>query len=174
MKTIRIHLAVFGLFLITLLFISCNKEEGSNPVAPTNKFLGKWKSETPILVKIKTDFCTGTLEDVATILWDVYWVVEETQDPNVMNITMNYSSSNFTVINNGCNTGTGYVPEPPPMYLTGYISNNTLSVEYLGEEIFQVDYVEGKVLRGELSYSYCMVYCQEIYTDENSFSIKYY
>jgi hypothetical protein len=170
-------ISVFILSLI-ILFSSCNKTDESNPVTPpTNKFVGKWKTETPILVKVKTDFCTGTLEDVATMEWDLYWAVSATEDPNVMDIKMNYSSRNYTVTNPECNTGTGYVPEPQPMYLIGYVTDNTLSVEYLSEEIFYVNYEESgniKVLRGDLSYSYCLVYCQEIYTDGNGLSITYY
>jgi len=173
MKTIRSLFVLSGLCIIILLS-GCNKEEDSNPVAPTNKFVGSWKSETPILVKIKTDFCTGTMVDVATIMWDVNWVVTETQDPNIMDIKMNYTSSNFTIINSECTTGAGYAPEPQPMYMKGYVTDNTLSVEYLGEEIFSVDYTTMKKMRGELRYNYCYVYCQEIYTDDNNFSITYY
>jgi hypothetical protein len=172
MKTYRSLFILTSLSLL-ILFDSCNKEE-SNPVAPTNKFVGKWKTETPILVKVKTDFCTGTLEDVATMEWDLYWVVTATEDPNVMDIKMNYSSHNYTITNPECNTGTGYVPEPQPIYLTGYVTNNTLSVEYLGEEIFYMNYVEDKVMRGGLSYTYCLVYCQELYTEGDGISITYY
>jgi hypothetical protein len=172
-KTNRSLTVLFGLCILILLG-GCNKEDENNPIAPTNKFVGKWKTETPILVKVKTDFCTGTLEDVATMEWDLFWEVTATEDPNVMNIKMNYSSRNYTITNPECNTGTGYVPEPQPMYMTGYVTNNTLSVEYLGEEIFLVNYVDGKVLRGGFSYSYCMLYCQELYTDGNGLSITYY
>ena len=172
MKSIHSLFVLFGLSLIILC--GCNKDEDSNPVVPTSKFVGKWKSETPILVKVKTDFCTNVLEDVATMEWNVSWVVSETQDPNIMDITMNYSSSNFTIINPDCTFGAGYVPEPQPMYMKGYVTDNTLSVEYLGEEIFSMDYTAMKVMSGELRYHYCYVYCQEIYTDDNNFSITYY
>ncbi len=173
MKAIRSLLFLAGLCII-ILFSGCNKEKDDNPVAPTNKFVGKWKSEVPILVKIKTDFCTGTMEDVATILWDVNWEVTETNDPNIMDIKMNYTSSEFTITNSECTFGAGYAPEPQPMYMKGYVTDNTLSVEYLGEEIFLLNYSTMKVLRGELSYSYCYVYCQEIYTNPDGFSITYY
>jgi len=173
MKTNYFLFVLFGLFII-LLSGGCNPEDEKNPVTPPNKFVGKWKSENPILVKVKTDFCTNVLEDVATMMWDVYWVVTETQDPNIMDITMNYSSSNFTVINPECNTGAGYAPEPQPLYLKGYVTDNTLSIEYLGEEILYMDYVDMRVMRGDLSYSYCILYCQEIYTDEDGFSVTYY
>ena len=172
MKTIH---SLFILFSLSLIILGgCNKDEESNPVAPTSKFVGKWKSETPILVKVKTDFCTNALENVATMEWNVSWVVTETQDPNIMDITMNYSSSNFTIINPECTFGAGYVPEPQPMYLKGYVTDNTLSVEYLGEEILHMDYIAMKVMRGELRYSYCFAYCQEVYTDDDSFKITYY
>ena len=84
---------------IIIALTGCKSENENNPVTLTNKFVGKWKSENPILVIIKTDFCTNVLENVATMEWSVYWVVSETDDPNIVNITMNYSNSNFTVTN---------------------------------------------------------------------------
>jgi len=173
MKANRSLFLLVGLCII-ILFGSCNKEKDNNPVAPTNKFVGKWKSEVPLLVKIKTDFCTNTMEDVATMMWDVNWEVTETNDPNIMDIKMNYTSSDFTIVNSACTFGAGYAPEPQPMYMKGYVTDNTLSVEYLGEEIFLLNYSTMKVLKGELSYSYCYVYCQEIYTNPDGFSITYY
>ena len=171
MRSIRF----FFLFLmiIIIVLIGCKSEDENNPVTPANKFVGKWKSENPIPVNIKTDFCTNVLEDVATMEWSVYWVVSETDNPNIVNITMNYSSSNFTITNPNCSFGSGYVPEPQPLYMKGYISNNSITIEYAGEEILTMDYVNNEIT-GELSYAYCMVYCQEIYTDENEFSVKEY
>jgi len=172
MKTTRSFFFCF-LILTIIVLTGCKSEDENNPVTPANKFVGKWKSENPILVIIKTDFCTNVLEDVATMEWSVYWVVSETDDPNIVNITMNYSSSNFTIINPDCTFGAGYVPEPQPLYMKGYITNNSITIEYAGEEILTMDYVNNEIT-GELSYSYCMVYCQEIYTDENDFSVKEY
>lgn len=172
MKTIHLLFVLFGLFVI-LLSGGCNPEEENNPVTPSNKFVGKWKSETPILVKVKTDFCTNTLEDVATMEWTVNWVVTETDNPNIVDIVMSYSSSNFTITNPDCTFGAGYVPEPQPMHIKGYITNNSITIEYDNLEILTMDYVNNKIT-GELSYSYCVVYCQEIYTDENDFSVAEY
>jgi hypothetical protein len=172
------HKSILYFFMIIfssfILFNSCNKKDENNPVnSPANQFVGKWKSEVPIPVKIKTDFCTNNLEDVATMDWDVNWEVTETSDPNVVDITMHYTSSNYTVINPECNSGTGYLPEPQPIFMKGYITNNTLSVEYDNQEIFSLNYTDN-TMTGSLSYSYCMVYCQEIYTEENNFSIAAY
>ncbi len=173
MKVFISFLAV-AMFISLSIFNGCNKTDENNPVSPpSNKFVGKWKSETPVLVKIKTDFCTNILEDVATMEWYVNWEVTATDDPNIVNITMHYSSSNYTVINPECNSGTGYLPEPQPIYMNGYVTDNTLSVEYDNQEIFSVDYINNKIT-GELKYSYCILYCQEIYTEENNFSIAAY
>jgi len=173
MKSVHLF---FGLIVISIIFISsgCNPEEENNPVTtPANKFVGRWKSENPILVKVKTDFCTNTLEDVATMEWVVNWVVTETDNPNVVDIVMHYTSSNFTIINPECTVGAGYVPEPQPLYLKGYITDNSITIDYDNEEIISMDYVN-KVITGELSYSYCLLYCQEIYTDEDDFSVAAY
>lgn len=172
MKTIHPVFIWFGLSILILL-AGCNTEDENNPVTPANKFVGKYRSEVPILVKVKTDFCTNILEDVATMEWNVNWEVTETNDPNIIDITMTYSSSNFTIINNGCNSGTGYLPEPQPIHMKGYVTDNAISVVYDNKEIFTMDYVNNEIT-GELSYSYCVLYCQEIYTDEDSFSIAAY
>ena len=115
MKTVR---SLFYLFMISIVIalVGCKSEEENNPLTPANKFVGKWKSENPILIKVKTDFCTNTLEDVATMMWTVNWVVTETDNPNVVDIVMSYSSSNFTITNPNCTFGAGYVPEPQPMH----------------------------------------------------------
>ena len=172
MKTVR---SLFYLFVMSIVIalVGCKSEEENNPLTPANKFVGKWKSENPILVKVKTDFCTNTLEDVATMMWTVNWVVTETDNPNVVDIVMSYSSSNFTITNPNCTFGAGYVPEPQPMHIKGYITDNSITIEYDNLEILTMDYVNNEIT-GELSYSYCMVYCQEIYTDENDFSVQEY
>ncbi len=172
MKPIHPVFIWFGLSILILL-AGCNTEDENNPITPANKFVGKYRSEVPILVKVKTDFCTNVLEDVATMDWNVNWEVTETNDPNIIDITMTYSSSNFTIINNGCNSGTGYLPEPQPIHMKGYVTDNAISVVYDSKEIFTMDYVNNQIT-GELSYSYCVLYCQEIYTDEDSFSIAAY
>ena len=172
MKTAR-SLFFFLIISTITVFFGCNSEEENNPVTPANKFVGKWKSENPILVKVKTDFCTNTLEDVATMEWMVNWTVTETENPNIVDIVMSYSSSNFTITNTNCTFGAGYVPEPQPMYIKGYITDNSITIEYDNQDILTMDYVNNEIT-GELSYSYCMVYCQEIYTEENDFSVTAY
>jgi len=172
MKNLRSLLALLSISFVVIL--GCNSEDENNPVnSPVNKFVGRWKSENPILVKIKTDFCTNTLVDVATMEWMVNWMVTETDNPNIVDIVMTYSSSNFAVTNPECTFGAGYVPEPQPLYIKGYLTENSISIEYDDQEIASMDYVNGEIT-GELSYSYCMVYCQEIYTDENEFSVTSY
>jgi hypothetical protein len=172
MKTTRYFFFYLIISIITVFF-GCNSEEENNPVTPANKFVGKWKSENPILVKVKTDFCTNTLEDVATMEWMVNWTVTETDNPNIVDIVMSYTSSNFTITNPNCTFGAGYVPEPQPMHIKGYITDNSITIDYGNEEILTMDYVNSEIT-GELSYSYCMVYCQEIYTEENDFSVTAY
>ena len=173
MKNFRTLLALLSITSVVFI-MGCNSEDENNPVnSPASKFTGRWKSENPILVKIKTDYCTNTLVDVATMEWMVNWVVTETDNPNIVDIVMTYSSSNFTVTNPECTFGAGYVPEPQPLYIKGYLTDNSISIEYDNQEIASMDYVNGEITGG-LSYSYCMVYCQEIYTDENEFSVKSY
>lgn len=147
--------SLFFCLIISIItfFSGCNSEEENNPVTPANKFVGNWRSENPILVKVKTDYCTNTLEDVATMEWMVNWTVTETDNPNIVDIVMSYSSSNFTITNSNCTFGAGYVPEPQPLYIKGYIDDNSITIEYDSQEILTMDYVNSEIT-GELSYSY--------------------
>ena len=40
-------------------------------------------------------------------------------------------------------------------------------------KILLMDYANNEIT-GKLAYSYCMVYCQEIYTDEDDFKVTAY
>ena len=156
-------------FLFVIFFGCQSDEEGVT--SPANKFLGKYKSLEPILVKIKTDYCTSNVEDVATIQWDVNWEVKETATENVLDIVMTYSSHDFQITNSECTFGAGYLPEPSPLFIKGYISGETLTIEYDNQEIGSFNFVENEFV-GSMKYSYCIAFCQEIYTDDYSFSIQ--
>jgi hypothetical protein len=172
MKTLHSLFILLGLSVL-IIIVSCNSDEDTNPLVPASKFTGRWKSENPIQVKIKTDYCTTNLEDVATMDWMVNWEVTETDDPNVVNIVMHYTSSNFTITNPECTFGAGYVPEPQPIYMKDYVTDNSITIEYDNQDILTMDYVNNEIT-GKLSYSYCIAYCQEIYTDENDFKVAPY
>ena len=104
------------------------------------------------------------MEDVATVKWDITWTIVKTVTENVYQITMTYASSDFTVVNSGCTDGVGYAPEPTPMYLNAVVNGNEITIEYAGDIIGTFG-DEGDSITGDLTYSYCYLYCQEIYTD---------
>lgn len=132
---------------------------------------GSWATEEPIPMIVKTDFCTGTLEPVATEDWSIEWEIKKTSDDHLVEITMTYYRSNFTVTNADCALGTGYVPEPSPMFLEGHIDGHSVTIMYGGNELGVYDYVDNQ-LSGDFSYSYCLIYCQEITAEPDGFSLK--
>jgi hypothetical protein len=153
--------------LITFFFlavISCNKDDENNPADAQDGVIGTYKTETPILIKIQTDFCSSEMEDVATIKWDITWKIVKTNTPDVYSVTMTYTSSDYTVINSACDGSAGYAPEPSPMFLTATIDGTVITVQYAGETIGKYD-DDGARIIGDLAYSYCYVYCQKIYTE---------
>src|SRR5574338_1546798 len=167
-----------GILMMSLtmlfLFSRCENKDENNPATPSSKFLGRYKSTQPILVKIKSDYCSlTTLEDVATIQWDVFWEVKETSDPNIVDIVMTYNSHNFTIVNSNCTSGAGYAPEPSPLYIKGYINGDALTIKYSNEEFGTFDFLNNN-FEGTMKYSYCLLYCQEIYTDQDDFSVQKY
>lgn len=151
---------------IFLLIISCSKDDENNPAETNDPLIGIYKTETPVLIKIQTDYCSSGMEDVATIKWDITWKIEKTTTPDVYNVTMTYTSSDYTVINNDCTYGAGYAPEPSPMFLKVTIDGTVITAEYAGETIGTYD-DDGARIIGDLEYKYCYVYCQKIYTEIN-------
>lgn len=167
-------LKIFMMFFVVsiLIFSGCADDE-DGVTTPSSKFLGKYKSIDPILVKIKTDYCSFELTDVATIEWDVFWEVKETSDPNVVDIVMTYSSHDFQITNSECTYGAGYLPEPSPLYIKGNISGDILTIIYDDQEFGTFNFADNE-FEGEMKYSYCIAFCQEIYTDDNDFNIQKY
>jgi hypothetical protein len=160
----------FIFFAAVLLLAGCNDEK-DNPLTPSQKLLGIYKTDKSVKVNIKTDFCSGALEDVAYEQWMLRWEIKESYQAGVLDITMTYQRSGYVITNSSCQGSTGYVVEPSPMFVKGYMDGDILTVKYQGEEIMKVNTSNPALLSGGLKYSYCMVYCQEVYTDETSFEL---
>ena len=50
-----------------LVIVSCSKDDENNPAKTEDHLVGTYKTATPVLIKIQTDFCSSEMEDVATI-----------------------------------------------------------------------------------------------------------
>lgn len=162
---------VLGIITVTGLlapFAACD-DPAKETVA--EQLEGRWATEEPIPMIVKTDFCTGTLEPVATEDWSIEWVIKKTSDDQLVEITMTFYRSNFTVTNTNCSLGTGYVPEPSPMFLEGHIDGHSVTIMYGDDELGVYDFVDNE-LSGDFSYSYCLIYCQEITAQPDGFSLK--
>jgi hypothetical protein len=158
------------IILVLAFFQGCSDED--NPVTPAGKIIGKYRTTSPVEVKIQTDFCTGTLEDIGYEYWTMNWEIKERSDPNQVDITIVYSRSGFKLTNTGCTGGTtGYIPEPSPIFAWGYINGDVLTINYDKQNIMSVDISDVQVLSGDLSYQYCIVYCQKMYTDQDDFEL---
>lgn len=103
------------LFLLSIW--GCEKDLQGNLTA-ARKIEGTWKTNLPIKFYIKTDFCTGVLEDVATDNRDVTMEIKETGD-NSVDIIMSFFTSNFSITNENCDNSSGYTPDVSPMFLQG-------------------------------------------------------
>jgi hypothetical protein len=65
------------------------------------------------------------------------------------------------------------LPKPLPLYIKGYITDETLKIEYDNQEIGTFNF-ENNEFEGTMKYSYCIAFCQKIYTDDDDFSIQKY
>ena len=163
---------LFATFFVIFLLINsgCNKDD--NPVLSAARDLeGTWKTTFPVKFYIMTDFCTNDLELVATEYRSVTMIITGGSDENHVNIQINHTDSNFTVVNPNCTNGAGYVPDVSPNFYKGVISGTRLSIvddnskEY-GKFNFTTDLMEGTWRD-----AWCMVYCQTVYTDTNQLKL---
>lgn len=168
------------LFLLIIAFslsviISCNKENNPDAanLSPARKLVGTWKTTIPVKFFIKTDFCSGALELVASEKREVTFIITEvTGNENEVNIECRYSSTDFIVLNQNCTNGTGYVPDVSPTFLKGEISSSQLNVKnYSGKLVCSISFTTD-LMEGTWDDSWCAVYCQEVYTDAKALKLK--
>ena len=171
MKTITLFTIIF--FFLANLF-DCQKDDEPSVLSPARNLEGIWTTtfpNDPVKFYIQTDFCSNNLQDVATQDRTITWEVEEIDD-NTVFITLNFSTSNFEIVNQNCNP-TGYVPDTSTAFLTGIISSSGITIyEYdnlsneLGKFTFTTD-----LMQGTWNDSWCSVYCQRVYTLTNEYKL---
>ena len=151
-----------------LLTSACGLDDGG-PLTPAREIEGTWATSIPATFFIKTDFCSELLEDVASEKRMLTLIITSTSEYTV-DIEMRHESSGFTVLDEGCNP-TGYVPDVSPNFLSGFLSSTELTVktsegQVLGSFAFTTDLIEGT-----WSDLWCMVYCQNVYTEPNAIKL---
>ena len=165
-------IAFFTTIVLFLLSIWGCKKDLQGTLTAARKIEGTWRTNLPIKFYIKTDFCTGVLEDVAMENRDVTMKIKATGD-NYVDITMSFLTSNFSIVNQNCNNNnTGYVPDVSPMFLKGTISSTELTISDSNNQTFGVFTFTTDLMEGTWNDSWCMVYCQNVYTETNQFKLS--
>lgn len=124
----------------------------------------------PIKFYIKTDFCTGVLEDVAMDNRDVTMEIKETGD-NSIDIIMSFFTSNFSITNENCDNSSGYTPDVSPMFLQGSISSTKLTISNSDNQVLGIFNFTTDLMEGTWDDSWCMLYCQNVYTKTNQLKL---
>jgi len=168
-RTLLLYSFIFSLLLLS----GCSKdeEELNSSLTPARDITGIWKTTFPAKFYICTDYCTNDLEVIGDENWMVTWEITEIPGlEDSVNVKMTYTRSGFQVTNSGCDGGTGYIPEPSPMFLTAKISSALLKLYYNDEKIgdfgFTTDFMEGT-----FDYSWCLPFCQRMYTETNQLKL---
>ena len=161
----RIVTVALGIALVTACGGGDSPGGGGN-LSPARNLAGTWKTNFPVTVYIKTDWCGATTSLVASQSWAVTWVITPGADDNTVNIQMNFGTSNSKVLA-GC-PDTGVTPEVSPMFLTGTVSSSALTLkkgtQVVGDFTFTTDN-----LQGNFDYPWCAAFCQEEYTQNREF-----
>lgn len=154
-----------------LLFVqSCSKED-SNNLTPARDIIGTWKTSFTVPHKIKTDFYSFNLEDVATQDRLVTLIITSGADDNNVNVEYRYTGSNFKNINANCTSGTGYTPDVSPTFYKGVISGTRLSVQNSKKKEIGTFTFTTSLMQGTWKDEWCLGFCQTVYTDTNQLKL---
>ena len=164
----RLSLLIMALFLFSISGCDKDKEE---TLSAARNIEGIWTTTFPVKFFIQTDFCSKALQDVATEDREITWEIE-TIDENTVFITVNFTSSNYMIVDASCNP-TGYVPDIPPLFLHGSVSSTRLTIsEYDNESnVFGEFTFTTNLLQGTWDDSWCIAYCQRVYTATNAYKL---
>ena len=140
---------------------ACGGGSSDGALSAARDLAGTWKTNLPVSVYFKTDWCTPAPSLVASQDWNVTWVITPGVDDNTVNVQMNFSTSNFQLIA-GC-PDTGVTPEVSPMFLTGTISSSRLTLK-MGSQVVGNFTFTNNIMQGDLDYLWCAAFCQVEYT----------
>ncbi len=125
-----------------------------------------WKTTFPVKFYIKTDFETfGELKDVGSEDRTMTWIVTATGNENAVDVEVQFASSNNQFV-----SGSGYIPDLSPVFLTGMINGSPLTLTTVGSD----DRVIGEfsfttnMITGTWNDQWSMAYEQQVYTTNNS------
>ncbi|MHB8839612.1 MAG: hypothetical protein ACYC7F_11780 [Gemmatimonadaceae bacterium] len=147
-------------------------ETSNTPLTPARNLKGTWKTTFPVRMYYQTDFCRGTKETVGTADWNVTFVITTTADPNVVNVDMSATSSNFQRVNSSCGTGsTGYIPSVWPATLRGSISSTALVATKAAWGMTYDGSFTTDLMMGTWNHWECIIYCFGEYTETNQLKL---
>ncbi len=162
----RVPTILLGLAVIVVA--GC--KTGSGPLNPARDLVGTWKTTFPVTVYFDDEWCTSSLSRVASQVWDVTWVVtRRSTNADSLDVKMTFGTSNFQNLG-GC-PDTGVVPEVSPMFLTGYVNGDRLTLMSgqtpAGSFSFTTDNIQG-----DFDYTWCAGDCQREYSADRTFILN--
>ena len=63
-------------------------------LSPARDLIGTWETSFATKFYIKTDFATGSLQDVGSEDRTMTWIITSTSDENIVNVEVHFSTSN--------------------------------------------------------------------------------
>jgi hypothetical protein len=167
----KIYRYLLAFSLILILASGCKKD--TPLLTPARKLDGTWKMALPVKFYYETEYCDfTTMQLMATENRLVKWVIsEDASDPNgnTIRITMTYDDTNFTILQT-CLGSTGITPEVRPMFLTGIINGDFITVKSGTVSCGVFNYTSSN-LEGNWDNTSCSVWCQHIYTKNQEFKL---
>ena len=163
------YIVAFSLILV--LFSGCKKD--TPLLTPARKLDGTWKMAFPVKFYYETEYCDFVnMQLMATENRLVTWVMKaDDSDPNgnTINITMNYVESDFTILQT-CLGSTGITPEVRPLFLTGIINGDFITVKSGNVNCGVFNYTSSN-LEGNWDNTSCSIWCQHVYTQNQEFKL---
>ncbi|MCF8257804.1 MAG: hypothetical protein K9J06_09630 [Flavobacteriales bacterium] len=163
----------YAFAILAMITLSTGCEKDTPLLTPARKLEGTWKMTFPVTFYYETEYCDfSTMQLMATEKRLVTWVItEDSADPdgNTVRINMNYVDSDFTILQL-CMNSTGITPEVRPMFLTGIINGDFLTIKS-GSAEFGVFNFTTDNMEGNWDATTCSIWCQHVYTVQQEFKV---
>jgi hypothetical protein len=157
-------LIVGALLAYAVILPALNSTSNSN-LSASRDLVGTWKTTASTQFNFKTDWNTGTLQDVGYQKWNVTFTITKTSDPNVVNVQMS-----FSVASSALTSGSGVVPEVSPKFFTGAINSSQMQLRS-GSSVIGVFSFTTSTMTGTYDDNWTAAYSQQVYTATNAIKL---
>ena len=150
-----------GALLTYAVIMPALNSDSDSDLSPSRDITGTWKTTVPTKFSFSTDFAS----DAGYQMWNVTFVITSTSNPSTVNVKMSFSIASSAIV-----SGSMWIPEVSPMYLTGAINSSQMQLRS-GTSVVGVFSFTSTTMTGTYDNSWVAAYGQSVFTATNAIKL---